>query len=335
MSPRAWIHPRLKWAAALLAALFCAALLAFWRSPAGAPAPLPARPALDLTFLVASDTHLGLDAIESRNLAMIERMNSLAGTPFPGAIGGKVGVPSAALVTGDLTENGGASQWRLFTQFYGRNGQDGRLRYPVFETSGNHDHAADSFVLDRIRERHGDACYAFDLGGVHFVGLAEAPDEQGLSFLARDLAAHPADTPTVLFFHLPLQGPWAEHNWFTQGGFRERLQSVLQGHRILAIFHGHSHFSSAYRWNGIDVYNPGSVKHSQRAFLVVNIRDDAMTVAAWNLDFGSWWWWHQKPLDPMTSRVHETVGIQAPPDFKIRPNLLLQPQPEPNPAGKK
>jgi len=335
MSPWASIRPHLKGAAALLAALFVAAGLAFWRPTAKLPAPAPPQVALDLTFLVASDTHLGLvDAsrkapghpspIESRNLAMIERMNALPGTPYPEAIGGQVGMPSALLLAGDLTESGGASQWNLFTRFYGLKGGDGLLRYPVFETCGNHDHAMDGFAPDRIRERHGEVFYAFDLGGVHFVSLAEAPDDQGLAFLARDLAARPPDAPTVLFFHLPLQGPWAENNWFAQGGFRERLKSAIQGHRILAIFHGHSHFSSAYRWNRIDVYNPGSVKHSQRAFLVVRVRTDAMTVAAWNLDLGAWWWWHQKPLSPPASQVSEVATVQAPSDFEPQPYFLIK-----------
>jgi len=340
MNPGTRLRSRSLWAAALLAALFSAGLLAYWKRPGKKPelsAPSSAAQRIDLTFLVASDTHLGLDApedpsrnplthpspIESRNKAMIERMNGLAGTPFPAELGGKVGLPSAVLVAGDLTESGGESQWRLFTRFYGWKGGDGLLRFPVFETFGNHDYANDDSILDRIRERHGGTHYSFDVGGIHFVGLGEAPEEQGLAFLNQDLDARPADTPTVIFFHLPLRGPWAENNWFAGGGFRERLKTILQGHRILAIFHGHSHFSSAYRWNGIEVYNPGSVKHSQRAFLVVRICDDSMTVAAWNLDFEDWWWWHRKPLDSTGTGKAGKAGGWAPPGFRIQPWLEL------------
>lgn len=298
---------------------------------------------MDVTFLVASDTHLGLEApegpsrdpmispisIESRNLSMIDRMNGMAGALFPESIGGSVGTPSAVLIAGDLTETGGERQWREFAAFYGSNGRDGRLHFPVYETCGNHDHQKDSSVLDRIRERHGDVIYAFDLGGVHFVSLGEAPDDRGLAFLAKDLNGRPKDTPIVLFFHLPLQGPWAENNWFAQGNYRDRLKAMLEGHRVIAIFHGHSHFASAYRWNGIDVYNPGSVKHSQRGFLVVHVQNDRMTVAEWNLDFGGWWWWHQKPLAPPLpghDTIREVMDVQAPPGFGPRPYIGIPQQ---------
>jgi len=260
---------------------------------------------------------------------MIDRMNKMAGTLFPQAIGGNVGTPTAVLIAGDLTESGGERQWREFAAFYGSNGRDGRLHFPVYETCGNHDHQKDSSVLDRIRERHGNVVYSFDLGGVHLVSLGEAPDDRGLAFLAKDLNGRPKDTPIVLFFHLPLQGPWAENNWFAQGNYRDRLKTIMLGHHIIAIFHGHSHFTSAYRWNGIDVYNPGSVKHSQRGFLVVHVQNDRMTVAEWNLDFGGWWWWHQKPLAPPLpghDTIREVMDVQAPPGFGPRPYIGIPQQ---------
>jgi hypothetical protein len=316
--------------------------LILWRFRGKEPvyAPAQIQQPIHLTFLVASDTHLGLDApqdphrnfrknpvpIEQRNLDMVARMNDIQGTPFPKALGGRVEAPQALLLPGDLTETGEEAQWRIFASIYEQNGTDGRLRLPVYETCGNHDQEKGSCVLDHIRQRHGDTVYAFDLGGVHFISLGEAPDDRGLAFLERDLRTRSATTPLVLFFHLPLLGPWAEQNWFGQGSYRERLRVLLAGRRVLGIFHGHSHIASAYRWNGIDVYNPGSVKHSQRAFLVVEIREDAMTVAAWNLDFGAWWWWHQKPLNLPASKVREAVGIQAPRDFKAQPYFLIEPR---------
>jgi len=316
--------------------------LALWRSHGKSPIPghSQPRPPIHLTFLVASDTHLGLDSpedpsrdvlkqptpIEQRNLAMIERMNTLAGTPLPPALGGSVETPRALLVTGDLTEDGEEGQWRSFAQLYGLNGRDGLLHLPVYESGGNHDHQKAAVVAEHIRARHGGPNYAFDLGGIHFISLGEAPDDQGLAFLGADLRTKDATTPLILCFHLPLQGPWAERNWFGQGNYRERLRTLLAGRKVLAIFHGHSHITSAYRWNGIDVYNPGSVKHSQRAFLVVDIRGEAMTVAAWNLDFEGWWWWHRKSLAPASAKLPELVGLQAPGGFQPQPYFLLQPR---------
>src|SRR5690606_21744097 len=66
--------------------------------------PRERRGGLSVTFLVAADTHLGFDTpdrdaaallasplgIEKTNLLMIEQMNTIAGKPFPDALGGHV-----------------------------------------------------------------------------------------------------------------------------------------------------------------------------------------------------------------------------------------------------
>ena len=65
---------------------------------------------LDITFLVASDTHYGLDQWadnESLNKVAIDRMNNLEGVAWPAAAGGSlVEEIRGVLVPGDLTDSG-------------------------------------------------------------------------------------------------------------------------------------------------------------------------------------------------------------------------------------
>lgn len=266
----------------VLAGLCLAALLCF---------PLGAKSHPDLSLLVVSDTHMGFDATtDHRNEKLVTRLQTMTGVRLPE--GEVLPQPQGLFITGDLTENGGLSAWNHFERTYLH-----RASIPIFENFGNHDHHWDEVVLDRIRARHGDTNYAVDLGGVHCISLGEAPDARGLGFLEQNLRTCAPDQPILLFFHLPLLGPWAEGNWFSSAGLRERLWAILKGKRVLGIFHGHYHASGTYRWNGIHIYEIGSVKDRWRSFFAVRIQGSHMLVASWNLDSDSWWWWHARDLD--------------------------------------
>lgn len=295
----------------------------------------PARP-LDVTFLVAADTHLGFgtpdrqrdailgdpQGIEVTNLLMIDHMNTLPGRPWPKPVGGTIDTPRGVLIAGDLTEDGGKVDWDMFEALYGRHGP---LAYPVYEADGNHDRNRDWFVREEIARRHGGRFYSFDFDGLHLVCLAEAPDDDGLAFLTRDLAALAPDVPIVLYFHYPLMGAFAENNWFGRGDFRDRFERALKGHRIVGIFHGHRHSSGAYRWRGHDVYNVGSPKHGWWSFAVVRVTSERMTVASWNYELSAFWWWHDKPLATAPGPADpEIVGSLTLPPERPRPELRLE-----------
>ena len=268
---------------------------------------------LDVTFFVASDTHLGFDVpldgkrdivrspigIERTNLRMIRSMNEAPTREFPGAVRGKVSPPRGVLITGDLTEHGGAVEWAMFEQMYGRSGKGGPLVYPVFEADGNHDRALDWHVRDQIAKRHGGRYYSFDWDDLHLVCLAEAPADDGIDFLEKDLAPLADDVPLILYMHYPLSGPYS-NNWWSQQNGPEKLARVIAGRNVVGIFHGHHHASGAYRWEGYDVYNVGSPKNDFRTYLVVRAKDDQMVVAAYNYETNDWWWWHQKPINEGT-----------------------------------
>ena len=329
-------------------------VLGWWRPWSSIPAPASAaRPSnaassaphpntlkrrqggLAVTFLVASDTHVGFGAPESpgrdpliepmglerTNLAMVDSMNTIAGKSYPIVLGGTVQKPRAVLVTGDLTEVGGQEQWRLWTRIFGLTGKEGALKYPVYEGAVNHDRNQNWYVREQVAKRHGGRFYYFDLGDLRLVCLDEGPDDTGLQVLAEALAGVAPDVPLVVYFHYPLRGPFSDDHWFGRGDYRQRLARALRQRRVLGIFHGHYHATGAYRWEGFDVYNVGSPKHSHTSYLVVEVTDNRMKVAAYDYLHELWVWWHQKPL---TDRgPEERVGVAPDLTPRLRPVFSL------------
>ena len=283
--------------------------------PAPGPVQRPREGGLDVTFLVTADTHFGwgvhddpeiepkLDPVEfpvgidREHVRVIQQMNTIAGRLYPTTIGGRVDEPRGVLVAGDLTENGKPSEWKRFAAYYGRDGTDGLLRYPVYEGFGNHDWNHGDYVARQVAERHGDVRYSWEWGDLTVVCLADAPGRKGLSWLQETLAKTGRERPVILFFHYPLAGAYSETNWFGYGPFRERLVRALEGFNVVGVFHGHFHATGSYRWHGYDVYNVGSAKYRWNSFAVVRVTDDRMTVASWNYRHRRWWWWHTKPIN--------------------------------------
>lgn len=267
---------------------------------------------MDVSFLVTADTHFGVgvddkdphsersvhdaQGIEKHQLAAIESMNAIAGKPFPQEVGWSVGPPRGVLVAGDLTDTSHPAEWGRFLAYFGTDGTDGLLRFPVFETWGNHDKYHDGHIRKRIAQRHGDVRYTIDWHDLHVVCLGEAPDDEGLAWLERDLEAQGKQVGIVLYLHYPLMGPYSEDNWFGQGNYRNRLGDILSGYRVLGIFHGHYHASLRYRWRGLDVYNVGSPKHGYPSYAAVRVTDDRMVVGAWDYGEKRWDWVHDKKL---------------------------------------
>ena len=267
---------------------------------------LSRRGKTDVTFVVASDTHFGFgypdDAtklspdpfakpvgLESANRVLITRLNALAGHAYPEALGGgTVAPPRGLLITGDLTEWGQKREWERFVAYYGLTGTEGALRMPVFEAVGNHDRIPGPWVEQQVSARHGGRFYAFDWDDVHFVALGEAPDDEGLAWLERDLSRLDMDVPLVVYLHRALLGPWSDDNWFGDGTYRDRLAHLLEGRAVLALFHGHHHAAGHYLWHGFHVYKPGAVKDDAHTVAVVHVTDGEITVGYYNYDEDAW-----------------------------------------------
>lgn len=261
-------------------------------SPSSAPASsavvvAPARDRnIDVTFVVASDTHFGFGGIEESNQRLVDRVNGLTGRAWP--LGGEIGKLEGLVITGDLTEWGHVAEWERFLVFYGGEGTRAKVTLPVFEMVGNHDKVVGRYVEDEVAKRHGGRYYAWSWGGLRLVSLGEAPDDEGLAYLAKEVETRPKDEPVIIFFHLALQGPWSTEHWFGKGDYKQRMATILAGKNVAAIVHGHQHMHGHEKWSGFDVLKPGAAKHRDNSFFVVRATTKKLSVA-W-LDFAGDRW---------------------------------------------
>jgi cytolysin (calcineurin-like family phosphatase) len=255
----------------------------------GVAAPVPRT----FTFFVGSDSHFGAAGMVEVNRALIEQMNALPGTEYPPQVGGRVEVPRGVLFTGDLTDNGLLEEFDWFEKMYGRTGKDALLRYPVFESIGNHDVNSTSPIKERQKARHGGINYSWDWEGVHFACLDMYPDAVTRAWLDADLRPLRPGHPIVLFFHYSLEGRWG-------GGWRQdekdAFAAALAGYNVLALIHGHEHRSGHYSWRGFPVFRPGAPRHSNHAFLAVRVEADRLSVAARDFDVPRWQWTSVVPI---------------------------------------
>lgn len=236
----------------------------------------------DVTFAVVSDTHFGYGGMVEQNEKLVAKVNAIGGKAYPAAIGGAVAKPRGLLVTGDLTEWGRVEEWEPFLATYAK------CNVPVFEVIGNHDKVHGPWVGDQVAKRHGGHFYAWSWDDVRFVALGEAPDDEGLAFLAKELDGLERDVPLVVYFHLALLGPWSTDNWFADGDYKERLAKLLEGRNVAAIFHGHHHATGHYLWHGIDVFKPGAVKHDAHTFAVVHVTDERFSLGSYDWENDAW-----------------------------------------------
>ena len=284
---------------------------------------VPRNGGLDITLLAASDLHFGstifdrdaqgkeawITALPARR-TMDNQMKHIAGKPYPSTIGGYVAPPWSLVITGDLTEDGKPEEWQQFAAFYGlqsgmpepkpapNSGPPGPgERLPVFECVGNHDWDSEEYVIRQVAARHGGNYYSIDYGDLHLASLSAGPDETGLKWLKRDLAATGRQRPVFLYMHYPLVGPYSDYWWAAKPALTENFAQVISGFNIIAILHGHYHAPGCYKWRGLDVYNIGSIKHGARCFGVIHVTDRTFTFASWNSQQNDWWWWHSKPIN--------------------------------------
>lgn len=314
--PGAWLARR--WAAVLVAGMAAVST---------ALGPATGQPARDLTFFVVSDTHYGLSPEGDRTVPLlVDKMNALPGTPYPAALGGRVGTPRGVLHAGDVTNGGKREEWERFVADYGLTGKEGRLKWPVYEGYGNHDGGPGKPVRDGIRARNrtrpglttvsaNGLHYGWIWDGVLFLNLGVAPGsttnpydpEFSMEFLAETLGrqAKPGQ-PLFLMHHFGFDKPYSL-GWWTEDR-RTRYHELIADRHVIGIVHGHAHLPYVYRWRGIDVFHPphfrqedakrgGRVSHG---FYVFHLSDDTLSVAERRLD-DTWGLTFRKKLDPLAA----------------------------------
>jgi hypothetical protein len=282
----------------------------------------------DVLFLAASDSHYRhpdhpLGHHNDMNRATIEEMNRVEELEWPRKLGGgRVGRPRGVVMLGDLVDDGDLAvggrvvtreQWSRFIEDIGLDGTDGRLRWPVFETWGNHDgppaaaarcgFSVQAQIAERNRCRlqagrigrvsKSGLHYSWDWDDVHFVMLGLYPadqasrqaryspvwhDPQGaLSFLREDLEERVGQSgrPVVLMSHCGF-----DTDWWTPPDWRA-VYDVAHRYRVILYLYGHTGTGirawapegEPVRW---DCINTG---HLDAGFFVVHISSNKIRAA--------------------------------------------------------
>ena len=239
----------------------------------------------DFTFLSMSDCHyaaLKNEDRNTRNLDTIRAINALTDISWPDELGdGRVQAPKGVMALGDLIDDGdmktgdvnvSEKQYATFVEQCGLDGKDGVLKYPIFETWGNHDgppvgsekngFSSQAHLIERnkIRKEKGlisnisdsGLHYSWDWADVHFVSLGIYPaDKQrdgihyspvwhnpqgALSFLKADLEKNVGKSgrPVVLMAHMGM-----DTDWWVKDDYADLYKAVKDYNIVLYIF-GHS-----------------------------------------------------------------------------------------------
>jgi len=203
-------------------------------------AALPA-PVGELHFVQISDSHIGFNkpAINQDVTATfretIARINAL-----PNA-------PEFLLHTGDLSHLAEADEFDTLEQLL----KDCKTKQ-VFYVPGEHDILSDNGAQYMARFGKGSlgtGWHSFDHKGVHFIGLSNVANiaegglgtigAEQLDWLAKDLAPLSADTPIVVYAHIPLWSIYPKWGWGTDDA--EKALTMLKRFGSVTVLNGHIH----------------------------------------------------------------------------------------------
>jgi len=190
------------------------------------------------SFVQISDSHIGFHKAPNPDVVGTLR-RSLA------MIAAEPTRPAFVLHTGDLTHLSKPEEFDTLAGLI----QEARLGRTFF-VPGEHDVIGDNGAefFRRFGERQqAGGWYSFDQNGVHFVGLINVLNlhagglgslgTEQLAWLKKDLAGLSAETPVVVFAHMPLWPLYPQWGWGTDDsaealGYLRRFGSVtvLNGH---------------------------------------------------------------------------------------------------------
>ncbi|MFD6195149.1 metallophosphoesterase family protein [Mycobacteriaceae bacterium NPDC060252] len=189
-----------------------------------------------LRFAQISDSHIGFNGTANANVVdsfgrAINQINNLGYTP------------DFVIHTGDLTHLATDEQFDQVKQM-----MSGLSTPHIFTVPGEHDSVDDAGQKYRSvfgGGTRGDGWYSFDIAGVHVIALVNTlhmkklghlGGEQ-LEFIRKDLEPLSADTPIIVFSHIPLFAMYPEWGWGTDDSvlalsYMKRFASVtcLNGH---------------------------------------------------------------------------------------------------------
>jgi hypothetical protein len=192
------------------------------------------------TFVHISDSHIGFDKPANPNAlgTLEEAIGKVVALP---------GKPAFMIHTGDITHLSKPKQFDDADKVIAQ------ARLDVHYVPGEHDvidETQGKAYLERYgRGAKGAGWYAFDHGGVHFIGLVNVVDlkaggmgnlgPEQIAWLRDDLAARSASTPIVVFAHIPLWTIAPEWGWGTEDS--AQALALLSRFGSVTVLNGHIH----------------------------------------------------------------------------------------------
>jgi Icc protein len=192
----------------------------------------------DLHFLQISDSHIGFNKPANPDVsgtlqAAVDKINAL-----PDA-------PEFVIHTGDLTHSSKPEEFDAMDQIL-----KGVHTKQIFYVPGEHDTNIDDGkqYLERYgKGSKGNGWYSFNHKGVHFVGLNNVVQVEGmgklgdeqLEWLEGDLKGVSSSTPVVLFAHIPLWTVYPDWGWGTKDS--EQAMSYVKRFGSVTFLNGHIH----------------------------------------------------------------------------------------------
>jgi Icc protein len=192
---------------------------------------------VDFSFIQISDSHIGFNKPANTDVtatlqAALDRIS--AGPDSPDFL----------IHTGDLTHSSKPAEFDTLDQVL-----VGTKRQ-VFYVPGEHDTSVDDgkMYLDRYgKGTKGNGWYSYDHKGVHFVGLVNVVQLEGmgklgqpqLDWLKQDLDGLKSSTPIVVFAHIPLWAIYPTWGWGTSDS--EQALAMLRRFGSVTVLNGHIH----------------------------------------------------------------------------------------------
>lgn len=192
------------------------------------------------SFVQVSDSHIGFRHEPNMDVAgttksALDRINAQATQP------------DFVVHTGDLTHLSRPDEFDTAA------GLMQGLRAPqVLYVPGEHDVIGDNGAafFERFGQKQTDGgWYSFDYGGAHFVALVNVLNLQGsglgylgadqLAWLKNDLAGRSAETPLVVFAHMPMWSLYPAWGWGTEGA--DEALATMRRFGSVTVLNGHIH----------------------------------------------------------------------------------------------
>jgi 3',5'-cyclic-AMP phosphodiesterase len=239
-----------------------------WSFAGGVPtsrllgAPASKKRSEDFAFVQISDSHIGFDKAANPDVAgtfqaAVDKINSLSQQP------------DLILHTGDLTHLAKTQEFDTLDQLL-----RGLRQKQTFFVPGEHDLLGDDGkqYMDRFgKGSMGRGWQSFDHKGVHFIGLNNSAQLEGLgviggeqlAWLKKDVSALPASTPIVVFAHIPLWAVYPEWGWATKDS--AQALDLLKRFGSVTVLNGHIHQTLQKVEGNVTFYSAMSTAFPQSA----------------------------------------------------------------------